>query len=115
MDMALAKTNLDIAERYAVLVPAKKLGSAIFDKIQVEWQLTVDMLFAITGQEKLLQSNPLLARSIHNRFPYFDPINHIQVALMRKYREKDADQDGKIPRGIQLTINGISAGLRNSG
>ncbi|MBL4727544.1 MAG: phosphoenolpyruvate carboxylase, partial [Rhizobiaceae bacterium] len=104
-----------IAERYADLVPDKELGSAIFDKIQTEWQLTIDMFFAITGQEKLLQSNPLLDRSIHNLFPYLDPINHIQVELLRKYREKDADQDGKILRGIQLTINGISAGLRNSG
>ncbi|MFK5981216.1 MAG: phosphoenolpyruvate carboxylase [Rhizobiaceae bacterium] len=115
MDMVLAKTNLSIAKRYADLVPDKELGSAIFKKIQDEWQLTVDMLFEITGQEKFLQSNPLLARSIQNRFPYLDPINHIQVELMRKYREKDADQDEKILRGIQLTINGISAGLRNSG
>ena len=115
MDMVLAKTNLDIAERYADLVPDKELGSFIFKKIQAEWQLTIDMLFAISGQERLLQSNPLLARSIRNRFPYLNPINHIQVELMRKYREENADQDGKILRGIQLTINGISAGLRNSG
>jgi len=80
------------------------------------WQLTVDMLFAITGQTRLLQSNPLLERSIKNRFPYLDPINHLQVELMRKYRAQDEEQqDEKILRGLQLTINGISAGLRNSG
>ncbi len=116
MDMVLSKTNMSIAERYADLVPDKELGCRIFRKIRDEWQLTIDMLFAITGQEKLLQSNPLLERSIQNRFPYLDPINHLQVELMRKYRAQDEDQqDEKILRGIQLTINGISAGLRNSG
>ena len=116
MDMVLSKTNMSIAERYADLVPDKELGCRIFNKIREEWQLTVDMLFAITGQEKLLESNPLLERSIKNRFPYLDPINHLQVELMRKYRAQDENQqDQKILRGIQLTINGISAGLRNSG
>ena len=116
MDMVLSKTNLGIAERYADLVPDKGLADKIFNKIRTEWQLTVDMLFAITGQKKLLESNPLLDRSIQNRFPYLDPINHLQVELMRKYRAQDnVAEDEKILRGIQLTINGISAGLRNSG
>jgi len=116
MDMVLAKTNMSIAQRYADLVPDKKLGTRIFTKISDEWQLTIDMLFAITGQERLLESNPLLERSIQNRFPYLDPINHLQVELMRKYRAQDEEeQDEKILRGLQLTINGISAGLRNSG
>jgi len=61
----------------------------------------------------LLQSNPLLARSIRNRFPYLDPLNHIQVELLRRYRAGDRDERTK--RGIHLTINGIAAGLRNSG
>lgn len=116
MDMVLSKTNMSIAQRYADLVPDKELGTRIFGKIKAEWQLTVDMLFAITGQTRLLQSNPLLERSIKNRFPYLDPINHLQVELMRKYRAQDEEQqDEKILRGLQLTINGISAGLRNSG
>ena len=116
MDMVLSKTNMSIAERYADLVPDKELGCRIYRKIRDEWKLTIDMLFAITGQERLLQSNPLLERSIQNRFPYLDPINHLQVELMRKYRAQDEDlQDEKILRGLQLTINGISAGLRNSG
>ena len=113
MDMVLSKTNLGIAERYAELVPDKKLGTEIFGRIRGEWERTVEALFSITGQEKLLQSNPLLDRSIQNRFPYLDPINHLQVDLMQKYRENYEDE--KILRGIQLTINGISAGLRNSG
>jgi len=112
----IGKTNMSIAQRYADLVPDKELGTRIFGKIKAEWQLTVDMLFAITGQTRLLQSNPLLERSIKNRFPYLDPINHLQVELMRKYRAQDEEQqDEKILRGLQLTINGISAGLRNSG
>ena len=97
-------------------MPDKELGKRIFSKIKQEWQLTIDMLFAITGQTKLLQENPLLERSIQNRFPYLDPINHMQVELMRQYRAQDEnEQDEKILRGLQLTINGISAGLRNSG
>jgi phosphoenolpyruvate carboxylase len=116
MDMVLSKTNMSIAQRYADLVPDKELGNRIFGKIKDEWQLTIDMLFLITGQKRLLQSNPLLERSIQNRFPYLDPINHLQVELMRKYRAQDEEQqDEKILRGLQLTINGISAGLRNSG
>ena len=100
-------------ESYSELVPDKTLRKEIFTRIRDEWELTVKMLFKITGQKKLLDSNPLLDRSIQNRFPYMDPLNHIQVELLRKYRE-EAD-DGKVLRGIQLTINGISAALRNSG
>ncbi len=113
MDMVLSKSDLGIAESYSELVPDEKLRREIFRRIKNEWQLTVDMLFKITGQEKLLESNPLLDRSIRNRFPYMDPLNHIQVELLRQYRE-NADDD-KVLRGIQLTINGISAALRNSG
>jgi len=113
MDMVLSKTNLGIARRYADLVPDQKLADRIFAKISDEIQLTIDMLFKITGQKKLLESNPLLERSIQNRFPYLDPINHIQVELMRKYRSEEKDPN--ILRGLYLTINGIAAGLRNSG
>ncbi|MEM9279144.1 MAG: phosphoenolpyruvate carboxylase [Pseudomonadota bacterium] len=115
LDMVLAKTNLEIGRRYADLVPDKELAENIFSQIEEEWHLTVKVLFDITGQKKLLESNPLLDRSIRNRFPYLDPINHLQVELMRKYREPGGDQDEKILRGIQLSINGIAAGLRNSG
>ena len=113
LDMVLSKTNLGIGRRYADLVPDKQLAEEIFSRIEREWHLTVEMLFQITGQQKLLESNPLLDRSIRNRFPYLDPINHLQVELMRQYREQGEDE--KVLRGIQLTINGIAAGLRNSG
>ena len=65
------------------------------------------------GQSALLESNPLLDRSIRNRFPYLDPLNHVQVELLKENRAQNPDE--AVLRGIQITINGISAGLRNSG
>jgi phosphoenolpyruvate carboxylase len=71
------------------------------------------MLLAITGQQALLDQNPLLARSIKNRFPYLDPLNHVQIELLKRHRAGDADE--RVVQAIHLTINGIAAGLRNSG
>lgn len=113
MDMVLAKSSIAIARRYSELVEDKELRARIFGRIHAEWKSSIDALLKISGHEKLLQTNPLLARSIHNRFPYLDPLNHLQVELMKKYRRES--EDAKVLRGIQLTINGISAGLRNSG
>jgi len=113
MDMVLAKTDLAIASRYAALVSDDALREQIFPRLRAEHRATVQNLLAITGSEHLLQSNPLLARSIRNRFPYLDPLNHIQVELLRRYRS--GDRDDRTKRSIHLTINGIAAGLRNSG
>ncbi len=113
MDMVLSKTDMGIASRYAELVPDKALRNKIFATIETEWQRTVDMLFAITGASTLLQDNPTLARSLTTRTPYIDPLNHLQVALLQRHRAGDDDE--KVKRGIHLTINGIAAGLRNSG
>ncbi len=113
MDMVLSKTDLAIASRYAELVGDAALREAIFERIKAEHRATVHNLLAITGARHLLQSNPLLARSIRNRFPYLDPLNHIQVELLRRYRS--GDREDRTRRGIHLTINGIAAGLRNSG
>jgi len=113
MDMVLSKSSIAIARRYSELVPDEDLRREIFGRIRNEWKLSIKMLLAISGQDRLLQANPLLERSIHNRFPYLDPLNHIQVELMKKYRQEP--ESPKVLRGIQLTINGISAGLRNSG
>ena len=85
----------------------------IFGRIQAEWQLTVRHLLAITGQQELLQANPTLARSFRNRSPYVDPLNHLQVTLLRRFRA--GENDAVVKRAILLTINGIAAGLRNSG
>jgi len=113
MDMVLAKSSIAIASRYAELVPDEKLRQSIFARIRTEWQSSIDALKKIMGHERLLQANPQLERSIRNRFPYLDPLNHVQVELLRAHRHEGSND--QVLRGIQLTINGISAGLRNSG
>jgi phosphoenolpyruvate carboxylase len=113
MDMVLAKSSIAIASRYAELVPDAELREKIFGRIRREWHLAIETLLDIMGHERLLQGNPLLERSIRNRFPYLDPLNHVQVELLKEHRAQNPDE--QVLRGIQLTINGISAGLRNSG
>ncbi|MGI9521208.1 MAG: phosphoenolpyruvate carboxylase [Hyphomicrobiaceae bacterium] len=113
MDMVLAKTNMAIASRYAALVNDTDLRNYVFGKINEERTITISTLFEITGTDRLLAENPLLARSIDNRFPYVDPLNHLQIELLKAHRQKS--QNPKTLRGLQLTINGIAAGLRNSG
>ncbi len=113
MDMVLAKSSLAIASRYARLVGDVALREKIFARISREWRDSVDALNAVMEQSKLSESNPLLDRSIRNRFPYLDPLNHVQVELLKLHRSRAASE--KVLTGIQLTINGISAGLRNSG
>ncbi len=113
MDMVLAKSSIAIASRYAELVPDEGLRENIFGRIRREWHLSIETLLDIMGNERLLQGNPLLERSIRNRFPYLDPLNHVQVELLKAHRAQNPDE--QVLRGIQLTINGISAGLRNSG
>jgi len=113
MDMVLAKSSIAIASRYAELVPDTSLRENIFGRIRREWHNSIETLLDIMGQQRLLQGNPLLERSIRNRFPYLDPLNHVQVELLKEHRAQNPDE--QVLRGIQLTINGISAGLRNSG
>ena len=113
MDMVLAKSDIAIASRYAELVSDVELRERIFSRLRGEWSGSIEALLAIMGQNQLLEANPLLARSIRNRFPYMDPLNHMQIELLKRYRAGDADED--VVTGIHLTINGIAAGLRNSG
>ena len=113
MDMVLGKTDINIASRYAELVGDQALSEAIFGRIREELEKTVKMLFLITGNRELLQDNPMLRRSIRNRSPYIDPLNHLQVDLLRRFREGDSEE--KVKRAILLSVNGIAAGLRNSG
>ncbi|WP_210204597.1 phosphoenolpyruvate carboxylase [Microvirga sp. 17 mud 1-3] len=113
MDMVLAKSNIAIASRYAKLVEDEELRKAIFPRLRQEWEDSIGQLLAITGQNGLLDRNPLLARSIRNRFPYLDPLNHLQVELLKRHRAGDADE--RVVQGIHLSINGVAAGLRNSG
>ena len=113
MDMVLAKSDIAIASRYAELVSDSELRARGFSRLRVEWQTVVDALLRIMGQQSLLEGNPLLARSIRNRFPYLDPLNHMQIELLKRYRAGDMDEN--VVTGIHLTINGLAAALRNSG
>ena len=113
MDMVLAKSDINIASLYAGLVTDAELRESIFSRIRQEMQRSIDYLLAITEQQELLESNPLLARSFRNRVPYIDPLNHLQVEAIKRYRAGNTDD--RIKRAILLTINGIAAGLRNSG
>ncbi|MBU1424499.1 MAG: phosphoenolpyruvate carboxylase [Gammaproteobacteria bacterium] len=113
MDMVLSKTDMGIAARYAELVQDVELRERIFGAIGSEWETTIDMLFAVSGNTSLLQDAPSFARSILTRTPYIDPLNHLQVALLQRHRAGDNDE--KVKRAIHLSINGIATGLRNSG
>jgi phosphoenolpyruvate carboxylase len=113
MGMVLAKTDLGLAARYAELVEDPELRHRVFDQITAEHERTCRMLLAVTGDDALLADNPLLARSIRNRFPYLEPLHHLQVEMLRRRREGDDDELTR--RNIQLTINGIATALRNSG
>jgi phosphoenolpyruvate carboxylase len=117
MDMVLAKSDLSLAARYAELVPDAKLRKRILAEIEAEWQRTTRALQIITGESKRLAGNSALARSIQHRFPYIDPLHHLQVELLRRFRagKHPQDLDEKVQRGIHISINGIAAGLRNTG
>jgi phosphoenolpyruvate carboxylase len=113
MDMVLAKSDLALASRYAELVSDARLRKKIFTAIEAEWHRTAEALTQITGEKNRLASNPALDRSIRHRFPYIDPLHHLQVELIRRYRAGLADE--RVQRGIHISINGIAAGLRNTG
>ncbi len=118
MGMVLAKTDLGLAARYAGLVPDEELRARVFDQITAEHERTCRVLLAVTGDDDLLADNPSLARSIRNRFPYLEPLHHLQVEMLRRRRSDAADggpDDELVRRNIQLTINGIATALRNSG
>ena len=113
MDMVLAKSDLALGSRYAELVADRRLRKKIFGVIEAEWHLTAEALHMITGEKSRLATNPGLARSIRHRFPYIDPLHHLQLELIRRYRLGQSGE--RVQRGIHLSINGISAALRNTG
>jgi phosphoenolpyruvate carboxylase len=121
LDMVLAKSDLRVAARYVELVEDKAAARRIFGALRAEWQRAHDALELITGEAERLQSNAALARSIAHRFPYLDPLNHLQVELLRRYRQRAGgagpglESVERLQRGIHLSINGIAAGLRNTG
>ncbi|MDB4979436.1 MAG: Phosphoenolpyruvate carboxylase [Myxococcales bacterium] len=114
LEMVLAKTDMGIAARYAGLVRDAKLRERIFGRIKREHDDTLAAVFSITGTKALLENNPSLARSLQHRTPYIDPLNHLQVELLRRLRAGKGDAN-EIRRAVHLTINGVAAGLRNSG
>jgi len=113
MDMVLAKADMAIAARYAVLVTDRALAAEVFPRIDLEFRRTRQALLAVTGQRELLDASPALARTIHDRLPYLDPLNHLQLELLRRHR--GGHSDARLRRALHLTINGIASGLRNSG
>jgi phosphoenolpyruvate carboxylase len=113
MDMVLAKSDIAIASRYAALVADASLRESIFARLRAEWHDTIEALLSIMQHSTLLEDNQLLSRSIRHRFPYLDPLNHMQLELLKRHRAGDTAD--AVVEGIHLTINGIAAGLRNSG
>ena len=113
MDMVLAKSDLALASRYSELVTDARLRKRVFSTIEAEWHRTADALTRITGDKQRLTHNTALARSIRHRFPYIDPLHHLQVELVRRWRAGQGDE--RVQTGIHISINGIAAGLRNTG
>ena len=113
MAQVLAKSDMGLAARYSELVADATLRERVFSKIHAEHERTIAMHKLITGHEDLLADNPALARSVFNRFPYLEPLNHLQVELLRRYRSGENDE--LVQRGILLTMSGLASALRNSG
>ncbi len=113
MDMVLAKSDLALASRYSELVADTRLRKRVFQSIETEWQSTAEALAQITGEKDRLANNPALERSIRHRFPYIDPLHHLQVELLRRWRSGEDNE--RVKTGIHISINGIAAALRNTG
>jgi phosphoenolpyruvate carboxylase len=113
VEVGMAKADLPIARRYAALVPDEGLRERVFSLVEEEFDRTRRMLLEITGQSALLEQNPVLARSIRLRNPYVDPLSLIQVSLLR--RKRGGEQSEELDYALAATINGIAAGLRNTG
>jgi phosphoenolpyruvate carboxylase len=113
LEMVLAKTDLDIARHYADLVEDQDLADGIFARIEAECKTTHEIVLSLTGQKALLEHNPALAESIRLRLPYIDALNLLQLDLLR--RRRSGKEDAETLQAIHMSINGVSAGLRNSG
>jgi len=113
MEQVIAKSDMGIAERYAALVEDRALAQAIFPRIRDGWQVTYDALLAATGQSHLLEKHPALDASIRLRLPYIEPLNMLQIELIK--RRRAGEEDERVGVGILLSINAIATALRNSG
>jgi phosphoenolpyruvate carboxylase len=117
-ESSMLKADLDIAAMYARLVPDQDLAKKIFIQIRIEFFLTRQMILKITGHEELVDSDPMIQRSIKLREPYVDPLNYIQVEMLRRLRslpETDTELSDQLREAIGVTINGIASALRNTG
>ena len=115
---ALLKADLDIATLYAELVPDRELREAIFNRLRDEYERTSDAVRAVTNHAELMDDEPVIQRSIHLRNPYVDPLNYIQVDVLRRLRalpDPEGPEAEALREVVNMTINGIAAGLRNTG
>ncbi len=113
VEIAMAKADFGIAKQYSMLVPDQDLRERVFTTLETEFHRTRRMVLAVAQQKELLESNQVLARSIRLRNPYVDPMSLLQLDLLR--RKRAGEQGEELDRAITATINGISAGLRNTG
>jgi phosphoenolpyruvate carboxylase len=113
LEMVLSKSDMNIAARYAGLVQDRALSQNIFGRIRDGWSVTHDALLSVTGQSRLLQKHPALDAAIRLRLPYIEPLNWLQVELLKRHR--GGEKDPRIREGLQLSINAIATALRNSG
>ncbi|WP_380872820.1 phosphoenolpyruvate carboxylase [Sphingomonas sp. DBB INV C78] len=113
LEMVLAKSDMGIAGHYVTLVEDQNAAGPIFDRIRDGWHMTRDSLLSITRQTRLLEKSPALETSIRLRLPYIEPLNHLQIELLKRHRA--GEDDPRIREGIQLSINAIATALRNSG
>ncbi len=117
IQMIMAKADLGIARHYAGLVKPVELGETVFHELKLEFELTQEMILLVTGQKAILDQNPTLQRSIQLRNPYVDPMSYIQIEILHRLRAAGVDEgDRKALEEVAfLSINGIAAGLRNTG
>jgi phosphoenolpyruvate carboxylase len=113
LEMVLSKSDMGIAARYLTLVQDRALGETLFGRIRDTWLMTQECLLSVTGQTRLLEKHPALDASIRLRLPYIEPLNLLQVELLKRHRAGESDP--RVREGIQLSINAIATALRNSG
>ncbi len=113
LEMVLSKSDMSIAAGYANLVEDRILGDTLFGRVRDAWFATQESLLTLTGQSRLLEKHPALDASIRLRLPYIEPLNLLQIELLRRHRS--GEQDPRVREGIQLSINAIATALRNSG
>ena len=113
LEMVLSKSDMGIAQLYSSLVAERSLAESIFGHIRDTWMVTQESILSVTGQTRLLERHPALDASIRLRLPYIEPLNLLQVELLKRHRA--GEKDPRVREGIQLSINAIATALRNSG